>query len=119
LLLRGKIHGYYRMYWGKKIIEWSATHEEALATMFYLNDKYALDGQDRNAYANILWCFRLHNRPWGERPIFGMVRYMARNGMDRKTDVKSYLREILGNAGGPCRRFFLPKACSSGSRITS
>jgi deoxyribodipyrimidine photo-lyase len=94
LLLRGKIHGYYRMYWGKKIIEWSATHEAALATMLYLNDKYAMDGQDPNTYANILWCFGLHDRPWGERPIFGMVRYMARSGMDRKTGVKSYLSEI-------------------------
>jgi deoxyribodipyrimidine photo-lyase len=94
LLLRGKIHGYYRMYWGKKIIEWSATHEEALATMLYLNDKYALDGQDPNTYANILWCFGLHDRPWGERPIFGMVRYMGRSGMDRKTDVTAYRKEI-------------------------
>jgi deoxyribodipyrimidine photo-lyase len=94
LLLRGKIHGYYRMYWGKKIVEWSRTPEEALAAMLYLNDKYALDGQDPNSYANILWCFGLHDRPWGERPIFGMVRYMARTGMDRKTDVKAYLNEI-------------------------
>jgi deoxyribodipyrimidine photo-lyase len=94
LLLRGTIHGYYRMYWGKKIIEWSATHEEALATMLYLNDKYALDGQDPNTYANILWCFGLHDRPWGERPIFGTVRYMGRSGMERKTDVTAYLKEI-------------------------
>jgi deoxyribodipyrimidine photo-lyase len=94
LLLRGGIHGYYRMYWGKKIVEWSPTHEDALATMLYLNDKYALDGQDPNTYGNILWCFGLHDRPWGERPIFGMVRYMARSGMDRKTDVKAYLSEI-------------------------
>ena len=94
LLLRGKIHGYYRMYWGKKIIEWSRTPEQALATMLYLNDKYALDGQDPNSYANILWCFGLHDRPWGERPIFGMVRYMARSGMDRKTDTQAYRDEI-------------------------
>jgi deoxyribodipyrimidine photo-lyase len=94
LLMRGKIHGYYRMYWGKKIIEWSRTPEEALATMIHLNDKYALDGQDPNSYANILWCFGLHDRPWGERPIFGMVRYMARSGMNRKTDVQTYRNEI-------------------------
>jgi deoxyribodipyrimidine photo-lyase len=94
LLLRGKIHGYYRMYWGKKIIEWSRTPEQALVTMLYLNDKYALDGQDPNSYANILWCFGLHDRPWGERPIFGMVRYMARSGMDRKTDTQAYRNEI-------------------------
>jgi deoxyribodipyrimidine photo-lyase len=94
LLTRGKIHGYYRMYWGKKIIEWSATHEEALATMIYLHDKYALDGRDPNTYTNILWCFGLHDRPWFERPIFGTVRYMALSGMQRKTDVAAYINEI-------------------------
>ena len=94
LLLRGKIHGYYRMYWGKKIVEWSATPEEALATMIHLHDRYALDGQDPNTYANILWCLGLHDRPWGERPVFGTIRWMSRAGMDRKTDVQAYLREI-------------------------
>ena len=94
LLLRGKIHGYYRMYWGKKIIEWSATPEEALRTMIYLNDRYALDGRDPNGYTNILWCFGLHDRPWIERPIFGQVRYMSYQGMRRKTDVDGYVRDI-------------------------
>jgi len=91
LLRDGKIHGYYRMYWGKKIIEWSATHQEALDTMIYLHDKYALDGRDPNTYTNILWCFGLHDRPWAERPIFGMVRYMSLDGMKRKTDVDAYI----------------------------
>jgi deoxyribodipyrimidine photo-lyase len=94
LLLRGKIHGYYRMYWGKKIIEWSETLEEALEVMVDLHDRYALDGRDPNTYTNILWCFGLHDRPWGEREIFGMVRYMSLDGMMRKTDVGAYLREI-------------------------
>ena len=94
LLLRGIIHGYYRMYWGKKIIEWSATHEEALETMIYLHDRYALDGRDPNTYTNILWCFGLHDRPWGERPVFGTLRYMSLDGMRRKTDVDAYIREI-------------------------
>jgi deoxyribodipyrimidine photo-lyase len=94
LLLRGKIHGYYRMYWGKKIGEWSAAPEEALATMIHLHDRYALDGQDPNTYANILWCFGLHDRPWGGRPVFGTVRWMSRAGMDRKTGVKAYIKEI-------------------------
>lgn len=94
LLLRGKIHGYYRMYWGKKIIEWSKSPEEALRTMIYLNDRYALDGRDPNGYTNILWCFGLHDRPWIERPIFGQVRYMSYQGMRRKTDVDSYIRDI-------------------------
>ncbi|MBC8164638.1 MAG: deoxyribodipyrimidine photo-lyase [Bryobacteraceae bacterium] len=94
LLLRGKIHGYYRMYWGKKIIEWSATPEEALETMIYLHDRYALDGRDPNTYTNVLWCFGLHDRPWFERPIFGQVRYMSYEGMKRKTNVKAYLLEM-------------------------
>jgi len=94
LLLTGKIHGYYRMYWGKKIIEWSPTPEEALATAIYLNDRYALDGRDPNSYTNILWCFGLHDRPWVERPIFGQVRYMSYDGMRRKTDVDAYIESI-------------------------
>lgn len=94
LLLRGKIHGYYRMYWGKKIIEWSPTCEEALQTMVFLNDRYALDGRDPNTYSNILWCFGLHDRPWPERPVFGTIRFMSLDGMKRKTDVDAYLREI-------------------------
>ncbi len=94
LLLTGAIHGYYRMYWGKKIIEWSASHAEALATMIYLHDRYALDGRDPNTYANILWCFGLHDRPWGERPVFGTVRYLTLEGMKRKTRVEAYCRRI-------------------------
>ena len=94
LLLRGKTHGYYRMYWGKKIIEWSPTHAEAHQTMLHLQDKYALDGRDPNTYTNVLWCFGLHDRPWTERAIFGMIRYMGLDGMKRKTNVPAYLKEI-------------------------
>jgi deoxyribodipyrimidine photo-lyase len=102
LLLRGKIHGYYRMYWGKKIIEWSPTPQDALETMILLHDRYALDGRDPNTYANVLWCFGLHDRPWRRRPIFGTIRYMSLEGMKRKTGVEAYLREIgqLERAGG-------------------
>jgi deoxyribodipyrimidine photo-lyase len=94
LLLFGKIHGYYRMYWGKKIIEWSHSPEESLATMLHLNDRYALDGRDPAGYANILWCLGLHDRPWPERRIFGTVRYMSYEGMRRKTDVDAYIQRI-------------------------
>ena len=94
MLLRGKIHGYYRMYWGKKIIEWSASHADALRTMIKIHDIYALDGRDPNTYTGVLWCFGLHDRPWQERSIFGMVRFMGFDGMKRKTDVDSYLRDI-------------------------
>lgn len=94
LLLRGKIHGYYRMYWGKKIIEWSRTHEDALRFMIDMHDRYALDGRDPATYTNILWCFGLHDRPWTERPIFGQIRYMNFAGMKRKTDIQAYIEEI-------------------------
>ncbi len=94
MLARGKIHGYYRMYWGKKIIEWSASHSEALQTMISIHDRFALDGRDPNTYTNILWCFGLHDRPWFERPIFGQIRYMSLDGMKRKTDTDAYIREI-------------------------
>ena len=94
LVLRGKIHGYYRMYWGKKIIEWSPTYEQALETMIDLHDRYALDGRDPNTYTNILWCFGLHDRPWGTRAVFGSLRYMGFEGMKRKTDISAYMREI-------------------------
>ena len=94
LLIRGKIHGYYRMYWGKKIIEWSETFEQALALMIRLHDKYSLDGRDPNTYTNVLWCFGLHDRAWFERPVFGKMRYMSYAGMKRKTDVDAYLQEI-------------------------
>jgi deoxyribodipyrimidine photo-lyase len=94
MLLRGKIHGYYRMYWGKKILEWSRTYAEAVNTMVHLHEKYALDGRDPNTYTNILWCFGLHDRPWGERPVFGTLRYMSLEGMKRKTDWLAYIEEI-------------------------
>jgi deoxyribodipyrimidine photo-lyase len=100
MLVRGKIHGYYRMYWGKKIIEWSRTYQEALDTMIDIHGRYALDGRDPNTYANILWCFGLHDRPFFDRPIFGTMRYMSLEGMKRKTDTAAYIEEIrrLGSA---------------------
>lgn len=94
LLLRGKIHGYYRMYWGKKVIEWTPTYEEALHHLIRFHDRFALDGRDPNTYTNILWLFGLHDRPWQERPVFGKTRYMTADGLRRKTDVAGYLAEI-------------------------
>jgi deoxyribodipyrimidine photo-lyase len=94
MLIEGTIHSYYRMYWGKKIIEWSATPEDALSTMLHIHDRWALDGGDPNTYAGVLWCFGLHDRPWPERPIFGTVRYMSLEGMRRKTNVDAYIREM-------------------------
>ncbi len=86
--------GYHRMYWGKKIIEWSRTPAEAQETMTRLHEKYALDGRNPNTYSNILWCFGKHDRPWFERPVFGKVRYMSLAGMEAKTDVAAYVDRV-------------------------
>jgi len=94
MLVRGKMHGYMRMYWAKKILEWSKTSEEALETAVYLNDRYELDGRDPNGYAGIAWSIGgLHDRPWFSRPVFGSVRYMSRNGLGNKFDVEKYIEE--------------------------
>lgn len=89
---RGKMHGYMRMYWGKKIIEWTKTPEEAFRVALYLNNKYELDGRDPNGFTGVAWCFGKHDRPWGERPIFGNVRYMNDKGLKRKFDADQYVR---------------------------
>ncbi|MEW6015528.1 MAG: deoxyribodipyrimidine photolyase, partial [Candidatus Zixiibacteriota bacterium] len=86
--------GYMRMYWGKKILEWTATPEEAYQTAIYLNDKYALDGRDPNGYAGVAWCFGKHDRPWKERPVFGNIRYMNAAGLKRKFDADEYVRRV-------------------------
>jgi deoxyribodipyrimidine photo-lyase len=90
----GKMHAYMRMYWGKKILEWSATPEEAFKTAVALNDRYELDGRDPNGYAGIAWCFGTHDRPWKERPVFGMVRYMNESGLRRKFDADAYVEKV-------------------------
>lgn len=91
----GKMHGYMRMYWAKKILEWTKSPEEAFEIGIYLNDKYELDGRDPNGYTGISWALGgLHDRPWPERPVFGKVRYMNYNGCMRKFDVESYIDRI-------------------------
>lgn len=93
LLNKGKIHGYMRMYWAKKILEWSETPEKALSAAIYLNDKYSIDGRDPNGYAGCAWSIGgIHDRAWAERPIFGKIRYMNLNGCKRKFDVEEYIR---------------------------
>lgn len=86
----GFMHNYMRMYWAKKILEWSATPEDAFNTTLALNNKYFLDGRDPNSYANVAWCFGLHDRAWTERPVFGKIRYMNANGLNRKFDMAAY-----------------------------
>ena len=86
----GFMLNYMRMYWAKKILEWSPTPECAFATTLALNNKYFLDGRGPNSYANVAWCFGLHDRAWTERPIFGKIRYMNANGLNRKFDMPAY-----------------------------
>ena len=92
LAREGRIHNYLRMLWGKKILQWSPTPEDALATMIDLNNRYALDGRDPNSYSGIFWMLGRYDRPWGpERAVFGTVRYMSSENTARKLRVKDYL----------------------------
>ncbi|MBA3440958.1 MAG: deoxyribodipyrimidine photolyase [Pyrinomonadaceae bacterium] len=92
LLRTGEIHNYARMLWGKKVIEWCSTYEEAFRLLELMNNKYALDGRNPNSYAGILWCFGKHDRAWGpERPVFGKLRYMTSQSMARKFNARKYI----------------------------
>jgi deoxyribodipyrimidine photo-lyase len=92
LVREGRLHNYLRMLWGKKILEWSPTPQDALATMIELNNKYALDGRDPNSYSGIFWVLGRYDRGWGpERPIFGTVRYMSSESTARKVRVRGYI----------------------------
>ncbi|WP_332448237.1 deoxyribodipyrimidine photo-lyase [Sphaerochaeta sp.] len=94
LVALGTMHNYMRMYWGKKILEWSADPEEAFQTALYLNNTYQLDGRDPNGYAGVAWCFGKHDRPWTERTVFGNIRYMNDKGLERKFSMQRYLDRI-------------------------
>ncbi len=91
---RGYVHNHLRMYWGKKIIQWTNTIQHALRVALGFNNRYFLDGRDANSYANVLWLFGLHDRAHAERKIFGKVRYMSADGLRRKFDVDAYLKRI-------------------------
>jgi deoxyribodipyrimidine photo-lyase len=96
MLSRGAMHGYMRMYWGKKVLEWSESPEAAYATLLRLNNRYFIDGRDPNGYAGAAWCFGKHDRPWGRREIFGTVRYMNARGLERKFSMDSYVSRFSG-----------------------
>ena len=96
MLRTGKMHNYMRMYWGKKILEWTPTAREGFEIALHLNNKYSLDGRDPNSFAGVAWCFGKHDRPWQQRDIFGTVRYMNANGLRRKFDMDAYLRKVDG-----------------------
>ena len=95
----GYLHNHLRMYWGKKVLEWSESPEAAYETLLELNDRFFLDGRDSSSYANVAWIFGLHDRPWGERPVFGTVRSMTAGGLERKTDMPAYLQKVARLTG--------------------
>lgn len=97
----GVVHNYLRMLWGKRILEWSPTPQEALARMIHLNNKYALDGRDPSSYSGIFWVFGRYDRPWApRRPVFGTVRYMSSVNTARKLRVREYMKRYAPRAGG-------------------
>ena len=94
----GKMHGYMRMYWAKKILEWTETPEQAFEFALYLNDKYELDGRDPNGYVGVAWSVGgVHDRAWTERPVFGKIRFMNYNGCKRKFNVNNYIQTYIDN----------------------
>ncbi|HEY3929544.1 MAG TPA: deoxyribodipyrimidine photo-lyase [Candidatus Koribacter sp.] len=96
----GWMHNYLRMYWAKKILEWSKTPQQAYRTAVYLNDKYFLDGRDPNGYAGIAWSIvGKFDRPWFPRPIFGTIRYMTRGGAAKKFNTERYIAEMYALGG--------------------
>ncbi|TFG28545.1 MAG: deoxyribodipyrimidine photo-lyase [Promethearchaeota archaeon] len=96
MIQTGKMHGYMRMYWGKKILEWTNSPEEALKIAIYLNDKYEIDGRDPNGYVGISWCIGgLHDRAWKERKIFGKIRYLSYMGLKRKFSIDNYINKYI------------------------
>ncbi|KAL7160289.1 hypothetical protein ABFS83_01G084100 [Erythranthe nasuta] len=101
----GKMHGFMRMYWAKKILEWTNGPEEALATSIYLNDKYHIDGRDPNGYVGCMWSIcGVHDQGWKERPVFGKIRYMNYAGCKRKFDVDGYIAYVKKMVGETKKR---------------
>ncbi|XP_071379392.1 CPD photolyase [Centroberyx affinis] len=94
MVTEGKMHGFLRMYWAKKILEWTSSPEEALSIALYLNDRYELDGQDPNGFVGCMWSIcGVHDQGWAERPVFGKIRYMNYKGCLRKFDVAGFERK--------------------------
>lgn len=90
----GYMHNYLRMYWGKRVLAWMRTPDEAYQTLVTLNNKYFLDGRDPVSWTSIAWCFGKHDRPWPPRPVFGTVRSMNARGLERKFDMQAYLARV-------------------------
>jgi deoxyribodipyrimidine photo-lyase len=94
MVTTGYMHNYMRMYWGKKILEWSPDPRTAFDRTLHLNNTYFLDGRDPNSFANVAWIFGLHDRGWKERPVYGKVRYMSQGGLERKADPEAYVQKV-------------------------
>jgi deoxyribodipyrimidine photo-lyase len=97
MVLTGRMHNYLRMYWSKKILEWTPDPEAAFAIALLLNDRYEMDGRGPNGYAGVAWAIGgKHDRPWGERPIFGTIRFMSYDSTRKKFDSKGYIEGVRG-----------------------
>jgi deoxyribodipyrimidine photo-lyase len=94
MVLTGKMHGYMRMYWGKKILEWTPSPDVAHRIALELNNRYEIDGRDPNGFAGVAWCFGKHDRAWAERAVYGKVRYMSAGGLERKLDIDRYMSQV-------------------------
>ncbi|MFA7076006.1 MAG: hypothetical protein WC152_04990 [Candidatus Izemoplasmatales bacterium] len=94
MIYLGRMHSYMRMYWCKKIIEWSTSYEEAFEIAIGLNNYYFLDGLTPNGYCGVAWCFGKHDRAWTERNVFGKIRYMNANGLERKFNIEDYVKRM-------------------------
>ncbi|MDD3123632.1 MAG: deoxyribodipyrimidine photo-lyase [Candidatus Izemoplasmatales bacterium] len=94
MVYTGYMHNYMRMYWAKKIIEWSTSYKEAYEIIKDLNNTFFIDGRDALSYTGIAWCFGKHDRAWAERNIFGKIRYMNSSGLTRKFDILEYVRQM-------------------------
>lgn len=93
----GKMHGFLRMYWAKKILEWTDSPETALATAIFLNDRYSMDGRDPSGFVGCMWSVcGVHDRAWKERDIFGKIRYMNYEGCKRKFDINAFIARYGG-----------------------
>ncbi len=90
----GYMHNHMRMYWGKKILEWSSRRRRRSAPRSTSTTRYFLDGRDANSFANVAWIFGQHDRGWTERDVFGKVRYMNAAGLERKADPKAYVEKV-------------------------
>ncbi len=104
MMLTGKMHGYMRMYWGKKILEWTPTPAVAHRIALELNNRYELDGRDPNGFTGVAWCFGKHDRAWKERSVYGKTRYMSAGGLERKFAIDAYVRnvqQLMRSRSGP------------------